>query len=100
VGGQWTIRGALRRSLWFTVISAFAYGGGVADHSGLRIARRQRERERERKARRGGQRSRVALSVYRAVFAITFDPARCLSLFLLFATSSSVLAAVPFRRSS
>lgn len=52
----------------------------------VRISRRQRkregERERERKARRGGQRSRVALSVYRAVFAVTFDPARCLSLSL------------------
>jgi len=95
VGGQWTICGALRRFLWFTVISAFAYGGGtvymyttIAAY--VRITWRQRERggrERERKARRGGQKSRVALSVYRAVFAVTFNPARCLSLFLSFATS-------------
>lgn len=45
--------------------------------------------------RRGGQRSRVAPSVYRAVFAITFDPTRCLSLSLpLVLHLSSVLAAV------
>lgn len=43
--------------------------------------------------RRGGQRSRVAPSVYRAVFAITFDPARCLSLPLVLHLSS-VLATV------
>jgi len=45
----------------------------------VRITRRQREREgereRERKARQGGQRSRVALSVYRAVTQSPLTPA-------------------------
>lgn len=36
----------------------------------------------------------MALSVYRAVFAVTFDPARCLSLFLSYATSP--LSSQPF----
>lgn len=49
--------------------------------------------------RRGGQRSSRG-SVYRAVFAITFDPSRCLSPSLSLALHPfSVLAAVPFRSS-
>jgi len=35
-------RGSLRRSLWFTVISAFPYGG-TADRSGLRVPITRRE---------------------------------------------------------
>jgi len=35
-------RGSLRRSLWFTVISAFPYGGTV-DRSGLRVPITRRE---------------------------------------------------------
>lgn len=52
--------------------------------------------------RRGGQRSRVAPSVYRVVFAITFDLTRCLSLFLFFLFSTFPLSSrpFPFRRSS
>lgn len=81
------------RVWWWYTVAAYVH-----------ITRRQREREgereRERKARRGGQRSRVALSVYHAVFAITFDP-RPMSFSLpLVRRLSSVLAAVPFRRSS
>jgi len=45
VGGQWTIREALRRSLWFTVISAFSYGSGTTIATYVRTTRRQRERE-------------------------------------------------------
>lgn len=91
VGGQWTIRGALRRSLWFTVISAFAHSGGTADRSGLRSYNSAIEKKRRRKegASRWAEISRG--SVYRAVFAITFDPARCLSLFLAFAVSPQPL---------
>lgn len=74
------IRGVLRRSLWFTVISALAYGSGTTIAVYVRITRQQRERKRsrmeegerkkrKRKVRRGRQRSRVVLSVYIAPYS-------------------------------
>lgn len=50
------IRGALRESLWFTVISAFAYGSGTTIAVYVRITRQQKERKREKYE--GGERKK------------------------------------------
>lgn len=47
------IRGALRRCLWFTVISAFAYGSGMTIAVYVRITWQRREREKKREKKRG-----------------------------------------------
>lgn len=90
------IRGALRRSLWFTVISAFTYGSGTTIAVYVRITRQHRERERRREGRekKKGKKgasgwAEISLCVYRAIFAITFNPARCL--FLSFSHSPPFL---------
>lgn len=48
MGGQWTIRVVLRRSLWFMVISTSPCvddGGSGAEHSCLRSYNSEREKE-------------------------------------------------------
>jgi len=99
------LRGSLRRFLWFTVISAFAYGGGMADHSGLRsynstTERKRRKRKRKEGASRWAEISRGSVCASRHIRSHLWPP-RPMSFFLPLARHlSSVLIAVPFRRSS
>lgn len=94
------IRGALRRFLWFTVISAFAYGGGTtiaalcSYNSTIERKRekgkgKRKKKKREKKVRRGGQRSRVALPVYIAPYSQS--PLTLSGVFLSFSRSPPFL---------
>lgn len=101
------IRGALRRCLWFTVISAFAYGSGTTIAVYLRITRQwekerergERKKEKERCVEVGRHLAWLCLCISRHIRDHLWPCSVSFSLSLILHLSS-VLAIVLFRRSS